>query len=196
MRSACHDRLAEAGDFELTPALEAALDELATAARAGDPAARNALYQALAFKIARFIRSSRRVAGGLEPDELTSEAFLTLADLIAAWPGRTFGRFFLLAYPFRLRRALRRAAGRPSWHRPSLEEAATIAAPNGDLALAAGLAELETGLGPADRRLLRARVLHDLTVAELTAVTGLPPRTTQRRWRALVAALRLAEAKP
>ena len=186
---------AAGGDFDLTPATESALDHLATAARAGDAAARNVLYDRLAFKIARFARASR-VAYHLEPDEVTSEAFLVLADIVDEWLGTYFGRYFLLVYPWRLRQALRRAAGARFPRRLAADSLALVLDDDRAADLAGRLAELEAGLGPAERRLLRARVLDGATIAELAAATGLPRRTVQRRWRALVASLRLAWTEP
>ena len=72
-----------AGDFELTPEVEAALDALARAAR-HDPAARNELYAALELKIARFLAPYRgRTTAAGEFEDLAQEAFLVFVDLVA-----------------------------------------------------------------------------------------------------------------
>ncbi len=94
-------------DFELTPQAEAAIDALARAGRT-DAAARNELYGALAFKIARFLAPYRGRAGAAgEFADLEQEAFVIFADLVADWSGGgTFARYFLGYFPWRLRHAV------------------------------------------------------------------------------------------
>jgi RNA polymerase sigma factor (sigma-70 family) len=190
----------DAGDFDLTPELEARLDQLATAAQAGDIGARNELYALLAFKINRFARVSRRAraAQRLEPDEVASEAFLVLARLIDDWSGQHFGRYFLSAFPQRLRCALagrRTGSWAASYQSTATDLIETLADHDTAADLACALVELEAGLLPKERRLLRHRVIDGMTVDEMAAATGLSRRTLQRRWRAVVSTLRLSRER-
>ena len=179
-----------AGHLALTPDLRATLNALAAAARDGDRAARDQVYARLTPTIAQFGHRFRRFGPALEPDEITSVAFLVFVDVIASWPGTDFAPYFLRVFPLRLRRELARLVSMPS------AEPATGETPDADLAprLAVDLIELEAGLPPAARWLLRERLLGDRPLAQLAARHGIPLRTLKRRWRELVALLRLARA--
>ena len=96
------------GDFELTPKLDADLGALAARAKS-DPAARNALYAAVHFKITRFIRRScnRGRLVVCENDDVAQEAFLVFCDIVGSWPGdESFLGYFLSRFPWRLARAI------------------------------------------------------------------------------------------
>ena len=188
---------AEPGDFDLTPELEADLDRLAVAAR-DDPDARNALYERLRFKIERFTRAQRNVAPWLEPDELTSEAFLVLADLAIGWRGQHFGRYFLVAFPLRLHRTLRHTRHQPPGEPDEEPTADAERAPiervvhDPRLELALRIIDLETVLTLEERLLLRRRLRDDASLPTLAARMGVSLRTLQRRWQTIVRIMRLS----
>lgn len=174
------------GDFDLTPELEAAIDRLARAGRA-DPEARNALYAAFSFKIARFLAPYRNRSTPIgEFADLQQEAFLVFAGLVADWTGAgSFARYFLGFFPWRLRHAIEAYARR--WPRDRI----LIVHGDGLLEYDAGLfpeIDLAVQLGPLDPQEARLLVLHLVEERSLTAIApllGWSPRTTQRRWRAL-----------
>src|SRR5207248_7004738 len=105
-----------AGDFQLTPGVEASLNALARAGRE-DPAARNELYAALGLKVARFLAPYRGwELSGMEFADVEQEAFLVFVGLVADWGGTgSFGRYFLGFFPWRLRHAV--DAGERQWPR-------------------------------------------------------------------------------
>jgi len=186
-----------AGDFELTPAVETAIDALALAGRpgrAGAAAARNELYEALELKIARFLAPYRwrHLALG-EFADIEQEAFLIFARLVADWPGvGSFARYFLGFFPWRLRHAV--AAHERRWPRERL-------APLDDALPAHHFweeLELATQLGPLEgweRRLLSLRLLEERSLEEVAPHFGWSRRTAYRRWRELLTRLegRLAD---
>lgn len=175
------------GDFDLTPAIEAAIDRLARAAR-DDPAARNALYAALDLKIARFLAPYRgRPTPVGEFAELQQEAFLVFAGLVADWTGEgSFARFFLGFFPWRLRHVIEAHARR--WPRDRIllvrgDDLLDLRAgppPEADLALQLG------PLGAEERRLLALRLVEGRPLTEIAPLLGWSRRTTFRRWRALL----------
>lgn len=194
-------RPAVAGDFELTPAVEAAIDALALAGRpglAGAAAARNELYEALGLKTARFLAPYRRRHLALgEFADIEQEAFLVFARLVADWRGEgSFARYFLGFFPWRLRHAV--AAHERRWPRERL-------APLDDASPAHGVGEgieldLATQFGPLEeweRRLLTLRLLEDRPLEEVAPLLGWSRRTAFRRWRELLGRLegRLADGR-
>jgi DNA-directed RNA polymerase specialized sigma24 family protein len=177
----------------LTPAEVDDLNRLATAARRGRAAARNQLFARLAGPIGQMTFRRRRLCRGLEPDEVTSETFLALADLLDAWPGDRFDRFFQEHYGRCLWRRLAalRWPGRgilplAPWHQeqPDPEAAAVLA-----------VAELAVGLTPAEGWLLLSR-LRGASLADLATRLGVSRRTLERRWRAAARTLRAAWPSP
>jgi hypothetical protein len=148
------------------------------------------LYTLLTPTIAQFGRRFQWFGPALEPDEVTSVAYLVFVDVIASWPGADFAPYFLRVFPLRLRRELARSVEMPSAAPPIGET------PDADptLRLAVDLIELEAGLPPAARWLLRERLLGDRPLAQLAVRHGIPLRTLNRRWRELVALLRLTRA--
>lgn len=91
-------------DAEISPALEAALDQLARVAR-DDPAARDALYGVFELKIRRFLLPLRsRFAPLGEATDLDQEGYLCFVQLLADWTGEgTFPAYFLGFMRWRLR---------------------------------------------------------------------------------------------
>jgi DNA-directed RNA polymerase specialized sigma24 family protein len=205
------DGPAVGGDFELTPEVVAALDELARAAR-DDPAARNDLYAALALKIARFLapyrRRTRRASGAaLDFAEVEQEAFLVFAGLLGEWDGvGSFARYFLVFFPWRLSHAVRAYERRwPCRRLVALrDESGGSERSHPGPAGPAGVeqeAELAAQVGPLsaeERWLLRLRIEDDWRLEEVALLFGWSRRTTFRRWRALLDRLEreLGEAAP
>jgi hypothetical protein len=156
---------------------------LALAARAGDASARNDLFACLADPIAAVVRRHRRFWWPLEPDEVTSESFLALADLLDYWPDLPFRAFFQDAYPLLLRRRL--LAGRwPNGRtRPLLP--IDLNQTSAAAVLELDLIEQTCDLQPLARWLVEWRVA-GLPAADLAPALGCSPRQAQRRWRAIV----------
>ena len=194
--------LLAAGD-ELTPEREHFLTALAHAARAGDRAARDALYLALLAKIDRFVAGCGRLAAtGAGPqrdgipcdaEDLAQEAFPLFVDVVAAWPGDApFGPYFLAHFPWRLRSVWRSlAASRrleipipPSWI--TLLHDGTVAAEEARVRLEA----LAADLPPPDGVILLDHVRDGESLGRIARRLGLSRRTVTRRWQALVAELR------
>lgn len=180
-------------ELDLTPAEGDDLARLATAARHGSAAARNQLFARLADPIGQVVRRRRRLCRGLEPDEVTSETFLALADLLAAWPGDRFDRFFQTQYS----RCLWRRLAALRWPGRGIVSLAPWdqARPDPETALALAVAELATGLAPLERWLLCSR-LRGASLADLAARLGVSRRTLERRWRAAVQTMRAAWPAP
>lgn len=188
------------GDFELTPPVVRALDRLARAART-DPAARNALYEALALKIARFLAPYRGRALALgDFADLEQEAFLVFVGLVMSWSGQgNFARYFLGFFPWRLRHAIE--AHEHRWPRARL----VVLEPESVRPVEAGVTSLPVGLlaqlGPLtveEEWLLVLRLLEDRPLTEIAPLFGWSRRTAYRRWRALLDRLgqELAAAEP
>lgn len=186
-RAQGHDRdgagAGSLGDFDVTPELDRQLDALARRARL-DPAARDTLYRALAFKIDRFVqRHCRRYhlpGRVVEPSDVAQEAYLVFCELINRWPGqRSFAGYFFHVFPWRLASA----ATRQEWGsraEPVIEslDEQQLEAPEGVLALI----EAGAGLRQLDRAVLELRLDYGMTVAEVAASLGVTERTVFRSW--------------
>ena len=195
-----------AGDFALTPEHDAALNAWALRAR-DDPAARNALYDALAVKVARFVRVVKRRWPGraIEYEEIEQEAFLAFARLVAEWSGAgSFGAYFLGFFRWRLNHtAAAWVRGRGEGTTVSLDERAErggrewhpalMVAWPGDrhagLELDAALLASDPRLSPQDRRLLWLRLVDDRRLEDCARALGWSRRTAYRRWAAIAAAV-------
>lgn len=177
------DLSAVPADFDLSPSLEAVINDLARDAK-HNAAARNALYWLLAFKLARFCGPLRRrwlVVGDI--DEMGQEAFLVYVQLVDDWTGAgSFARFFLGFARFRLLHVVERWERRARRAVPLDESAAGAAAD--DLT---GV-DLLAGLGPLgleEAELLRVRVVEDLPIEVAAGLLHLSERTAFRRWGAV-----------
>lgn len=187
-----------AADAEITPDLDRMLTAAARAAHAGDSAARNALYFALEPKIARFAARFRRrgwaTGSAWDYADVTQEAFVVFADLVAGWPGEgSFAPYFLDLFPRRLGGAVRLLdgpcpdpAGRGAGADPTaLQDESADAA-----AATALLVELTEGLDPIDARILLWRARDRAPFGEIAARLQLNRRTVCRRWQSLLGELR------
>lgn len=179
------------GDFELSTALEAELDHLARAGRA-DPAARNALYAALGFKIHRFLAPYRRRTTAVgDFADLEQEAFLVFVGLVMSWRGAgSFVRYFLGFFPWRLRHVIE--ARQLRWPRERLVpwDAERVREDQEDRLDAPCTPLLDLGdLAGPDAQLLRLHVFEDLPLTAIAPRFGWSRRTIFRRWAALRARL-------
>lgn len=185
------ERAALGGDFELSWGLERELDRLARAARI-EPAARNALYAALAFKVRRFLAPYRvRVTAVGDFEDLEQEAFLVFVGLVTSWRGTgSFARYFLGFFPWRLRHVIEAHQSRWPSERlvPWDAERATDIAAGGDFEYSLLPPELGS-LSAPEAVLLRLHIMEDLPLAAIAPRFGWSRRTTFRRWAALRARL-------
>ena len=190
-------------DDDLTPDRECLLTALAHQARAGDRAARDALYLVLSAKIDRFVAGCRRLAAtgagprrdGLpcDAEDVAPEAFPLFADVVAAWPGDApFGPYFLAHFPWRLRSAWRAlVASRrleipipPLWI--TLLHDGTEASEESRVRLEA----LAADLPPPDGAILLNHIRDGESLGAVARWLGLSRRTVTRRWQALLIELR------
>jgi DNA-directed RNA polymerase specialized sigma24 family protein len=176
-----------------TPAQAADLERLAAAAGAGSAEARNDLFAALAGPIGQAVARRRSLCSFLERDEVTSETFLALADLLDCWPGDDFAAAFARLYGRCLTRRLAR------WRRPGRDAEPLppeeLPSPDGEAALARAIAELPTDLTATERWLLEQKVA-GASMAGLARELGVSPRTVDRHWRALALRLRGSLSPP
>ena len=182
---------------------ERALAAAAVAARAGDRAARDAIFQALGPKIDRMAaREARRAAatGGAlrdgrpwDREDLGQEAYCLLVELIAAWPGD--GPFvpYALAYL-----SWRLADTRRRWTARRRIETHPVAARDEALAdesaaaeeALARLAAIAARLPAIEGELLRGIVGRGDHPAAVARRLGIDRRTANDRWAALKIELR------
>jgi RNA polymerase sigma factor (sigma-70 family) len=198
------DAVESLGDFEVTDEIEARINALARRAR-DDVASRNALYEALSFKIARFARrcSYRLNVPEMtvcQPDDVGQEAFLIFCDLVEQWPGNgSFLSFFLSVFPKRLSRAVdvleRGCTIRRDLQRQMLESLARDEY-GLDAEAESLLVELGGGLSPRERLVLELHVIHDLPMRQVGRILGLHVRTVFRIWQQLAEDLRANWPQP
>ena len=185
-------------DAEITPDLDRVLTAAARAARAGDPIARNALYFALEPNVARFAARFRRrgwaTGNAWDYADVTQEAFVDFADLVAGWPGEgSFAPYFLDLFPLRLGGAVRLFDGplpNPADRGASADPTALQHDAADAAAATALLAELTEVLDPIDGRILIWSVRDRASFGEISARLQLNRRTVGRRWQALLGDLR------
>lgn len=165
-------------DFDLTPELDAVLNRLAHRAKE-DTAARNALYEAFAFKIGRFARrcAQRSALHACEPADVEQEAFLVFCELVRRWQGKSsFAGYFFRWFPVMLRQAIARLErGHPAGT-CSLDDPEPLAALDHALLV---IDEL-TGLPERELLVLELRVTAGLQLREIAALLGCHPRTVRR----------------
>lgn len=181
------------GDFDPTPDLEAHLFALAMRAKV-DRAARDALYDALAFKIDRFVRRYRYRLNQFvicDLDDVAQEAFIVFCDLVESWPGQqSFLGYFFSRFPWRLARAVDIIErGRSVTRLVSFDEVGEVLAPpdSDDLFI---LEEIGAGLSPRDRALLELHIGYRMHLSEVGRVLGGHPRGIYRAWDRIVDDLR------
>lgn len=186
----------------ITPEVEWALTAVAVDAKAGDRAARDALFLALEAKIARIVAREvmRRPLGGLlrdgrlwDAEDLNQEAYFMLLDLLAEWPSDRPVAGFLFAYlPWRLRDYRRRLA-MPHRAETGFEVARWESLHDGTADAEAALACLEAmaeDLAPLDGAILLAIVRDGYGFGAIARRLGVDRRTVRRRWQSLLIDLR------
>lgn len=182
------------GDFEASPELDTRLGAMALRART-DLQTRNALYQALSFKIERFVRRYRyrvRQLAVCEVEDVEQEAFLVFCEIVDRWPGQeSFLGYFFSRFPWRLARAVDvLERGWSATRMVPLDEIGEPAPPP-DPADALLLAEIGATLEPRERAVLELRIGYNLRVREIARILGLHPRTIHRSWARIVDELRI-----
>lgn len=201
-------------DLVVSPDAERRIAELAAAGRSGDPAARAALWEALAPAIGRIVGAAERRARAAHPvgplrdgrpwdaEDLGQEAFILFLDLLAAWDGRRPVVPYLLGHlPWRLRSAWRAMRVR---HRaetvPASAEPRLLLLADGTAAAAEAVAllnALAADLPPLDGEIVRRHLRDGEPLRAVARHVGLDRRTVTRRWAALKVELRagLADAE-
>jgi RNA polymerase sigma factor (sigma-70 family) len=222
--SALPQPLASLGDFDPTPDLDARLNALALQART-DPVARNALYAALSFKIARFVRRYHYRVARLhvcDLEDIAQEGFVVFCDLVRSWPGReSFLGYFFSRFPWRLARAVDQLErGWPAdrlepltvpddlaqdldvtahvLHMPRMPRMLRTQPDPADLFL---LSELGAGLDARSRAVLELHIGYGLHLSEIARLLGMRQRAMYHLWDRLLAELRAtlesaADAEP
>ncbi|HUZ02253.1 MAG TPA: sigma-70 family RNA polymerase sigma factor [Thermomicrobiaceae bacterium] len=202
--SALPQPLESLGDFDPTPDLDARLNTLALRART-DPAARNALYAALSFKIARFVRHYRYRVERLHAcdlEDIAQEGFIVFCDLVQSWPGQeSFLGYFFSRFPWRLARAIDQLergwpADRlqplpvPGDATPDMPRMPRILHTPPDPADLFLLSELGAGLDPRSRSVLELHIGYGLHLSEIARLLGIRQRAMYSLWDHLLAELR------
>lgn len=185
-----------AANDELSAATEHRLRPTALRARAGCPAARDALYLALHPKLERFIRRVRVPMFGddrtgiWDRDDVEQEAFLVFIELLDQWETeRPFGRYVLSTFPWRLRDAIYRGIGRRGvptrMGLVSIDDTAWLH--DGSAAAAEAtvlLGILAERLPALQAEILRRHIRDGDTLTTIARDLDLSRRTVTRQWRA------------
>lgn len=184
-------------DDDLDAALERHLRPVALRAQAGDRAARDALY--LAFE-PKLLRSAWRIRTPWAPhgchaiwerDDVTQEAFVVFAALVASWPPQLpFGRYLLANFPWRLRDAVMRGVARPVVPRRAFvarhDSEHWLADPAATREEERALVEaIAASLEPPLDEVLRLVVIEQLPQEEIAERLGVGRRTVSRHWRSI-----------
>ncbi len=182
---------------DLSTATEGRLRPTALRARAGCPAARDALYLALHPKLDRFIRRvhvpvlSDTRTGIWDRDDVEQEAFLVFTELLDQWETeRPFGRYILSTFPWRLRDAIYRGIGRrgvptrmalvPIDNHAWLHDGSAAAA---EATVLLGI--LAERLPALQAEILRRHIGEGDTLTTIARDLDLSRRTVTRQWRAV-----------
>lgn len=194
-----HEHERSYGDFETTPELDERLTRMARRARI-DGRTRDELYEALGYKINRFVRRYRFKMDQLvicEPDDVAQEAYLVFCDLLDSWPGEeSFPGYFFSRFPWRLARAVDVAERGWSASRllPLLETDDTI--PQLDPEDHFILADIGAMLDERHRLVLELYIGHGMRLAEIARILGVHRRTVDRCWAKIKEEVRIAWMEP
>ncbi len=182
-------------------------EELARAAKAGDRAARNALFMRLQPDVrARSFEVKRRVGrsdgGPIEPEDVDQQAFIIFCELLEEWePGRLrFASYLRAKVGWRILHYVRGTLhyrARVKTVRFDGEREKVEAQPGGEEAQAPveekiGWEERTEGLDRRWREVLRQRFEEELSSKEIAALGGRSSRTVNRDLRT---ALRLVRER-
>lgn len=175
-----------------SPASSALLDDLVVAARAGGGWAFGRIWELLAPKVRGYVRAR----GAQEPDDLTSEVFLQAFRALSSFDGdgEAFKRWLFTIAHRRLVDDLRTRARRgvdaayddaqDTRQAASAEEAAL------EQLFPQHLRSMLEALTPDQREVLLLRVLGDLSIDEVAAVTGRGTVATRSLFRRAAESLR------
>jgi RNA polymerase sigma factor (sigma-70 family) len=197
--SALPDQSRSLGDFETTTELDARLTALARRAKV-DIEARDELYQALGYKIERFVRRYRFRADELvicEPEDVEQEAYLVFCDLVQTWPGEeSFTGYFFSRFAWRLARAVDVAERGWSAARllPLLETDDVV--PPLDPEDRFTLLEIGALLSKRDQLVLELHIGHGMRLVEVARILGVHRRTVDRAWARIKEEVRIAWLEP
>lgn len=104
----------------ISPPAVAAIQQLATEAKAGDNSSRDDLYESLRARLGRmgFILrpwpNTPDVTGLWDRDDVNQEGWIVFAELLEAWDGELpFVKYLFARYPWRLRDRVLRGIGKP-----------------------------------------------------------------------------------
>ncbi|MGH2531667.1 MAG: RNA polymerase sigma factor [Thermomicrobiales bacterium] len=181
----------------IPPALARRLSTAAMAAQEGDRAARDALFAAIWPKIERQTRQYARGRWGAlagrawEQADVTQEAYLVFAELLADWPRQTsFPTYLLGQFGWRLRAAMRRLNG-SSPRTVRFDGRLLLSDDSAEAQRARSLVgTLATDLDPVDGRILLLYVLNGESIGAIAHRLQVNRRSVRRRWLALAATLR------
>lgn len=169
-----------------------AFPEVMLAARAGDQSAFRQLWDSYAPAVARFARAR----GSREPEDLTSEVFLSVFRALPTFQGgeAAFKGFVFTVAHRRLvdeLRARSRACQQSAWE-DETDPRRSPSAEDGALgSLGSGQArQMLEGLAPDQRDVLVLRVFGDLTIDQIAEVLGKEPGAVKALQRRGLVALR------
>lgn len=190
------------GDFEVDDERKHKANDVAEKARAGDPAARQELYYAFAFKAARFVRHYRPdpLPDGYTLEDLDQEAYIVFAELLKDWQGQDFCTYFFGVFPWRLRRHFRGLA--KTWRRErviylSEEEMDLLLAElscNHDSAGSGAIEDLLLALPDAEREVVLLHLRDDLPFTSVARRLGISRSLAYRYWSRALGQLKEREA--
>ena len=158
----------------------------ALAAKAGDRAARNALFDTFRPEMARFVarytgRAYESAAWGLE--DVHQESFLVFVEVLGSWPGSgDFVAYFYAVFPKRLATAVRRLDGSQPWIRYGIAVEGSDD-PSQRLESRAMLNDFVGLLSPLERRILALHAWESLALPDVARHAGLSLDDTRRHWR-------------
>ncbi len=159
----------------------AGLCELAGRARDGEPAARNALWDAMREVVARAVERQRALPRLWDRDDLRQEAFVVFAGVCSSWDGSDVRAYFQGEYPRALARRVRR-----EWRRQRRERSWQAMVEAGEDVRAtqmyrvAEIVEAISRLPEPVRTVLRLHVVWGLPLAQIGRQLGLGRRGLER----------------
>ncbi len=158
----------------------------ALSAKAGDRAARNALFDTFRPAMARFFaRYARRAYESpvWSLEDLHQESFLVFVEVLGAWPGAgDFVAYFYAVFPKRLATAVRRLDGSQPWIKYGIAAEGTDD-PAQRLESRAMLNDFVALLSPLERRILALHAWESLSLPDVSSHTGQSLDDVRRHWR-------------
>lgn len=181
----------------VSPDVDRFFSEAATAARAGDLLARDALFAAFLPRFERSIRRFQSIWTGqsrqsredaIEPDDIAQEAYLVFVDLLDAWhPDESVSAHLTGRFYWRLNDVIR------GWRRQRTRQflaALAVSPVGGSIEIDNEIAELidaiAVNLDAETKQMLLWRVGERLTFPQIAQRAGVSRRTVRRRWELMV----------